>query len=133
MIGGMSLQKILVISSLLIIAIATPAQAFLWFKPKEEFSGNPSNDKLLLMSEDGRAKALSRAMGNICTGIDPYYMGTEKHGVNTLVSFWSITCKENSKAQFMIVIAPDSIGSTRVIQCNLLHGKPWTCYEQLKY
>lgn len=93
-------------------------------------SGNPSNDKLLAMPEEGQAAMLSKATRYACIGTDPFYMGTEMHGSNKDVAFWSITCKNGGR--FMIAIAPDAIGSTKVFSCNLLHGHPWTCYEKLK-
>jgi hypothetical protein len=74
---------------------------------------------------------LSKATHYSCLGKNAYYMGTEKHGANKGVSFWSITC-DNGGKKFMIAIKPDATGTTRVISCNLLHGKPWECYSKLK-
>jgi hypothetical protein len=94
-------------------------------------SGNPSNDKLLDMPEKGQAAMLSKATHYACLGKDPFYVGTETHGVNRGVSFWSITCENNGK-KFMVIIAPDAIGSTKIFECNLLHNRPWQCYAKLK-
>jgi len=93
-------------------------------------SGNPSNDKLLGMPENGQAAMLSKATRYGCIGRDPYYMGTETRGVNKGVSFWSISCKGGG--EFLIAIAPDAIGSTKVITCNMLRREPWKCYEKIK-
>lgn len=83
------------------------------------------------MSENGQAAMLSKATGYTCVGEKPYYMGTEKRPPNTNVSLWSITCSNNGK-KFMIAIAPDPTGKTMVLQCNLLHGHPWECYQKIK-
>jgi len=94
-------------------------------------SGNPSNDKLLGMPENGQAAMLSKATRYGCLGTNPFYMGTEIRGANKGVSFWSITCS-NGGEKFMIAIAPDDTGSTKVISCSLLHGHPWECYKKLR-
>jgi len=110
-----------------LLGFALPAMAGIdWFA-----SGNPSNDKLLRMTtEKAQGEALARAIGN-CTPSKPFYMGTELHPPNRLVSFWSLTC-DNLDKSFMIAIAPDETGSTKVISCNLLHGNPWKCYNKLR-
>lgn len=95
-------------------------------------SGNPSNDKLLAMSESDQSATLSKATQNNCKAKDPYYMGTEKKGVNKDVSFWSIAC-ENTSKKYLIIVAPNAIGSTKVIECKLLTGMPWKCGEKLQY
>lgn len=94
-------------------------------------SGNPSNDKLLGLTESEQAAMLSKATHYNCLGKKPYYMGTQTQGSNKGVSFWSITCI-NSGDKFMIVIAPDEVGSTKLFSCRLLHGHPWDCYEKIK-
>jgi hypothetical protein len=114
---------------LVVFCFVAPAQAQSSL-PGWASSGNPSNDKLLTMPEYGQAAMLSKATGYSCVGKNPFYMGTEKQGANRDVSFWSITCS-NSGKQFMIAIAPDTYGSTVVLQCTLMRGHPWTCYEKL--
>lgn len=111
---------------MLVLCLSLPVHA-----QQAAASGNPSNDKLQTMPEYGQAAMLSKATGYSCIGVNPFYMGTEKQGTNKGVSFWSITCKNNGK-QFLIAIAPDTYGSTVILQCNQLHGRPWVCYDKLK-
>ena len=96
-----------------------------------EASANPSNDKLRAMPEKEQAQTLSKATHYNCQAKDPYYVGTEWRGANKGVSFWSITCEHDGK-KMMIIIAPDAIGSTKVVSCNLLEKYPWHCYSKLK-
>ena len=97
-------------------------------------SGNASNDKLLQMNETEQAAMLSKATNYQCLGKKPYYMGTEGKGANTGVSFWSITC-DNGGKKFLIVIAPDASGSTRIFDCDHLQMRfpkeNWECYSRL--
>jgi len=122
------MQSVRYIPFILCLCIASPAIAAGIFDIFS--SGNPSNDKLLKMTESQQAATLSKAIGPHCIAKDPYYMGTEVKTPNANVSFWSITCDQVNR-KFMIAIAPDAIGHTRVIECTLLHGRPWTCYKKL--
>jgi hypothetical protein len=75
---------------------------------------------------------LSKATGYSCIGKNPFYMGTQKHGANRDVAFWSITCDRTDR-KYLIAIAPDTYGSTMVMRCDQLRRHPeWVCYEKLK-
>ena len=99
--------------------------------PAGRSSGNISNDKLLTMPEHGRVAMLSKATHFNCIGKKPFFMGVEKHPNNLNVALWSLTCA-NGGQEYLIAIAPDAVGSTRVISCSLLRKEPWKCYEKLE-
>jgi hypothetical protein len=81
-------------------------------------TGNPTNDRLLASSAGQQATALGQVVGHSCAGGRAFYMGIGKPGVAEDKAFWSVECA--SGASWSVEIAPDSKGTTTVLECSML-------------
>jgi hypothetical protein len=89
--------------------------------------GNVANDRLLALSGAEQAAALGAAVQAGCHAQNAYYMGINR---KTGQGFWSIRCTNGDS--YAVMIEPDSVGSTRVLECSTLKAVAGTnCFEKL--
>lgn len=91
----------------------------------EPSSGNPFNDKLLAMSEHGRAYILAGVVGTKCAGTGAFYRGVN-HADNS--AFWSVRCGDGSSYQ--VEIKADIQGTTTYLDCSVLRALHENCFEK---
>jgi hypothetical protein len=89
---------------------------------------NPSNDKLLAMSEPQQAKFLGMVVEEGCVGARAFYMGTYSKDNS---AFWSVGCTNGRK--YAVQIFSDSVGSTKVLECEMLKMVAHvSCFQKFK-
>lgn len=88
---------------------------------------NIANAQLLALPASEQAGALAKAVGEGCSGIQAFYMGSSKQDE----AFWSVKCS-NSKS-YAVMISPDSVGSTRVLECAVFRAvNAGECFTKLR-
>ena len=109
-------------------------------------TGNPTNDRLLALSQGEQAAALGAMAGEGCVGNRAFYMGIfsgtaphqtkEEQRLAAILSmdhsaFWSVGCA-NGKS-YEVEIRADAAGSTKVLDCSVLRAIAKTdCFVRLK-
>lgn len=100
-------------------------------------SQNEANDRLLSSSEKVRALALGMAVGNDCQGTRAFYMGIS-HADHTIgnvnlqdknMAYWSVACANGNS--YEVQIAPDSAGSSRMMECSLAAVVATGCFRKI--
>jgi hypothetical protein len=81
-------------------------------------SGNPTNDKLLALSEQQQAAALAKGIGHGCVGKRAFAMGVNPSGKAKGYAYWSIECVDGRS--FAVQIQPNAKGSSMVVDCASL-------------
>lgn len=95
---------------------------------ESDSTGNVANDRLLALSGVDQAAALAAAVQGGCHGQYAYYMGIYR---KTGQGFWSVRCAGG--ASYAVMIEPDVVGSTRILECSALKVVAGTnCFEKLK-
>jgi predicted nucleic acid-binding Zn ribbon protein len=108
-------------SSQPVATIPAPASV----KPK---TGNVANDRLLAMSEGEQATYLGAVVEDNCVGERAFYMGLNRIDQN---GYWSVGCTNGNK--YMVAIAPDSVGSTKILDCSMLKlVAKMNCFHKLE-
>ena len=81
---------------------------------KQVSTGNIAHDRLSILPASEQAIALGQAVGEGCIGSRAFYQGMGKDRV----ADWSVLCKNGQS--YEVGIAPDSTGSTTVLECSVL-------------
>ena len=91
-------------------------------------SGNPTNDRLLAMSEAQQAQALGNILRRGCVGVEAFPMGVTASGRAKGYAYWSVRCK-NGKSY--VVQIPPSIKSPMIVaDCSVLNGTGRECFKK---
>jgi hypothetical protein len=91
-------------------------------------SGNPTNDRLLAMSEPQQAQVLAKSFRHGCVGVEAFPMGVTTSGRATGYAYWSLRCK-NGKS-YAVQIAPNPRGTAVVVDCKALEGTGRECFKK---
>jgi hypothetical protein len=91
---------------------------------------NPAHEKLAAMSEVDRTQALALAVegsGHPCHIVArTFYQGLDADGN----AFWNVGCLDGQS--YVVQIKNDRDGSTRVLNCRILHAAGGgTCFKKL--
>jgi hypothetical protein len=90
-------------------------------------SGNPTNDRLLAMSEAQQAQALGNILRRGCVGVAAFPMGVTASGRAKGDAYWSVRCK-NGKS-YAVQIPPRGKGAA-VVDCQVLEGTGRECFKK---
>jgi hypothetical protein len=109
--------------------VTSPPIASTATPPAHVGSGNVADDLLMALPKNQQAAMLGQAVGEGCNGTAAFRMGKGKPGNAKDSAFWSVRCS-NGKA-YAVQIAPDSMGSTTVLECSLLKATVGTaCFKK---
>lgn len=87
---------------------------------------NRAHQLLQQESEDGRTIALAgvvESTGERCSGVGSQYLGTD----SDQAAYYRVDCR--NRPSFMVQIAADSGGSTRVLACSLIAALGIDCFK----
>jgi hypothetical protein len=81
-------------------------------------SGNPTNDKLLALTEEQQAAVLGKGIGHGCVGKRAFAMGVNPSGKAKNYAYWSLECADGRS--FAVQFQPNPKGSAAVVDCAAL-------------
>lgn len=89
-------------------------------------SGNPVNDRLLVMPPAQQAKTLAKNVGRGCVGTSAFPMGVVTTDKWKSLAYWSLQCKDGRS--FALQIAPNA--EAFVIDCRVLQANGKDCFKK---
>src|SRR5262249_34586471 len=89
-------------------------------------SGNPLNDRLLLLPPAEQAEIIGKNVGQGCVGAVAFAMGVAVTGKVKGLTYWSVRCKD--RRSFAIQIAPNA--ETFVVDCRVLRANGKECFTK---
>ncbi len=111
-----------------LLAAVLAAASVCWTQPGAAGSGNPTNDRLLAMTEAQQAQALANSFRRGCVGVAAFPMGVTTSGHARGYAYWSVRCKDGKS--YAVQIAPNKKGSAIVVDCKALQGTGRECFKK---